>query len=199
VPRDGSPGGERSLRYGELDREHVVRVALALAERVGVQQLTMRALAQELGLSHTATYYHVPNKQEILDLVADRVLQRITIPDAGEGTWEDRLRALYSSGHQELLKVPGIAQAVQNRPLTDTGRRLGEAAAGILLESGLDEQEAARAHALLFTYLLGAVGFAHVLGPRPGRGPARPPLDDPAAAFAFGLDVILAGLRSRVA
>ena len=107
------------LRYGELDRDVVVQGLLALARRVGVQQVTMRALAAELGTSAPALYYHVPDKQTALDLLAEAVLSQVRIPT--RGTWDERLGSLYSGGRAALLPVSGITTVLQSRPPAAAG------------------------------------------------------------------------------
>ncbi|WP_252980146.1 TetR family transcriptional regulator [Mycobacterium riyadhense] len=72
--------------YGELDRAQVVASLHSLARRVGVQQVTMRELAAELGSAVPSVYYHVAGKQAALDLLAESVLADIPVPRAGPGT-----------------------------------------------------------------------------------------------------------------
>ena len=69
--------------YGELDRDQVVASLHNLARRVGVQRVTMRELAAELGAAVPSVYYHVPGKQAALDLLAESVLA--DIPEPGPG------------------------------------------------------------------------------------------------------------------
>ena len=177
---------ERPLRYGELDRETVVAAVLRLARASGVESVTMRAVAAELGTSPAAVYYHVPNKAALLDLVADAVLSAVAVPAAGP--WDDRLRSLYESARRELVAVAGIAGVLQSRPLAASGRALDSTSRAILADAGLDRTAARAAHRLLYTYLLGGVMLEHSVGSRPAAS---------AQSFRFGLDVILAGLREK--
>jgi len=69
--------------YGELDRAQVVESLHNLARRVGVQGVTMRDLAAELGAAVPSVYYHVQGKQAALDLLAESMLAEIPIPESG--------------------------------------------------------------------------------------------------------------------
>src|SRR6185312_1620817 len=80
------------LPYGALDRELLTDSLLALAQRIGVNNVTMRKLATEAGTSASSVYYHVANKAEMLDLLIDVVVSRIAVPTLG--SWEERLVAL---------------------------------------------------------------------------------------------------------
>lgn len=175
----------RPLRYGELDEGVVVRGLLSLARRVGVDRVTMRGLADELGSSAPAVYYHVRDKQAALDLLADAVLAGIALPAAGP--WQERLTALYTDARRALLEVDGIAGLLQRRPTPPAGRRLDATARAILRDAGLGRREADAAHGVLYTYLLGAVGLEHTRElPRPdARADAR---------FTHGLRVVLTGI-----
>lgn len=181
------------LRYGELDRDVVVQGLLALARRVGVPQVTMRGLAAELGTSAPALYYHVPDKQTALDLLAEAVLSQVPIPT--RGSWEERLAALYSGGRAALLPVSGITTVLQSRPPAAAGRRLDEAALAILRGAGLTPEAAASAQVLLSIHLLGSVTLEHALAATPARLSRRTANQ----RFDDGLRIILTGLRTECA
>jgi AcrR family transcriptional regulator len=66
--------GKREKRV-PLSRERVLRAAVAIADATGIGSLTMRSLARELGVKPMALYYHVANKEEILDGIVDLSLQ----------------------------------------------------------------------------------------------------------------------------
>src|SRR5919206_1060755 len=77
-----SAGGKRP----RLDREQVLRGAVALADRGGLAALTIRSLADELGVKPMTVYYYVRNKEEILDGIVDAVFSEIELPTVG-GDW----------------------------------------------------------------------------------------------------------------
>lgn len=182
---------QRRLRYGELDSERVVTGLLGLASRVGVGQVTMRALAAELGTSAAALYYHVPNKQTGLDLLAEAVLSQVSIPT--EGAWEERLKALYAGARLILLRYPGITSVLQRRPPLESGRRLNDFARDTMCAAQVDTLTADHAQSLLSIHLLGSVALEHALATTPARL-SRATSD---TRFSYGLRVILSGIKAE--
>jgi TetR/AcrR family transcriptional regulator, tetracycline repressor protein len=169
--------------YGDLDRAQVVASLHNLARRVGVQQVTMRELAAELGAAVPSVYYHVPGKQAALDLLAESVLADIPVPQAGP--WDARLTELYCAAREVILRVPGIAGILQTSGGGERARRLDRLSRSLLAEAGLTKPVAAAAHTVLYTYLLGSVSLEESRGKRQA-----------AARFRAGLDVIIAGINA---
>lgn len=177
------------LNYGALDRAHLTKHLLALARDVGVDKVTMRGLAAHAGTSASSVYYHVKDKGELLDLLIDTVVQSIEIP--AEGDWEQRLVELYTNGWRVLISVPGIAALLQQRPHTRAADNMKAASSEILHESGLAAEDFGAAHAVLYIHLLGSVELGHRV--RPTTSPGAHELE---AVFAYGLKVIIAGLKA---
>jgi len=95
-----------------LSRERVFAAAVALADTRGVQALTMRRLAADLGVEAMSLYYHVPDKDALLDGVADTVVEeigaavgRIRAEDA-DGDWRTRLRHRFLAAREVMLRHP---------------------------------------------------------------------------------------------
>ncbi|MBW0016661.1 MAG: TetR/AcrR family transcriptional regulator C-terminal domain-containing protein [Mycobacterium sp.] len=168
--------------YGELDRAQVVAALHSLARRVGVQHVTMRDLAAELGAAVPSVYYHVPGKQAALDLLAESVLAEIPVPQTGP--WDTRLVDLYCAAREVILAVPGVAGTLQKNRSSECARRLDRLSRSLLIEAGLTKTVAAAAHTVLYTYLLGSVSLEEARGRRHA-----------AARFRAGLDVIVAGVK----
>ena len=81
-----------------LRRSDVVDTALQILARVGLPDLTMRALGTELGVQQSALYHHVENKQALLGAVADEILVRgPRRRGRKDDTWQDRVCLLYTS------------------------------------------------------------------------------------------------------
>jgi AcrR family transcriptional regulator len=166
--------------YGELDRDQVVASLHNLARRVGVQRVTMRELAAELGAAVPSVYYHVPGKQAALDLLAESVLADIPVPDAGP--WEVRIVELYCAAREVILRVPGVAGLLQTSGGGEHSRRLDRLSRSLLAEAGLGKAVVAAAHSVLYTYLLGSISLEESRGKR--------------QRFRTGLDVIIAGIKA---
>ncbi len=184
-----TPAGARRA-YGVLDRDEVVVALRDLARRVGVQRVTMRELAVELGAAVPSVYYHVPSKQAALELVAESVLAEIPLPDTGP--WEARLIELYCAAREMILGVPGVAGILQTSTGSEPARRLDRHSRSLLAEAGLTKASVAAAHTVLYTYLLGSIALEET------RSAAATPRArrQTAAHFRSGLDVIVAGITS---
>jgi TetR/AcrR family transcriptional regulator, tetracycline repressor protein len=192
-------------RGDSLTESEIVEAALRLIRRDGVEGLTMRRLSKELGRSHMAMYYWVPDKSALLDLVASASLRDITIPEADDRAWEERLRELIGNIDQQLRANPGIGEVLLDRMLS-TDRRILNAAMEILVDAGFDDADVLMAYATVHTYLFGR--YQLVTAPPPASERAA---DDTVARlvtqlprltgrdfFNFGVDVLIAGLRHRL-
>src|SRR5215471_13622158 len=73
-----------------LDQGQVVRAALVLLDEVGLDELTMRRLAERLGVKAASLYRHVRNKDELLALLGDEISAEIPLPRSS-GTWREQL------------------------------------------------------------------------------------------------------------
>ena len=73
-----------------LDQARVVRAALALLDEAGLDELTMRRLADRLGVKAASLYRHVRNKDELLALLGDEISAEIPLPPASGG-WQQQL------------------------------------------------------------------------------------------------------------
>jgi AcrR family transcriptional regulator len=97
-----------------LNRQRVLAAAIALADDGGVEALSMRRLAQELGVVPMALYKHVANKDELLDGMLDAVIGEISLPAAGRD-WKPALRELILSARRGLLRHPWAARVLETR------------------------------------------------------------------------------------
>ncbi|MCV6974502.1 TetR/AcrR family transcriptional regulator C-terminal domain-containing protein [Mycobacterium bourgelatii] len=170
-------------RYGELDRAQVVSSLHGLARRVGVQRVTMRDLAAELGSAVPSVYYHVPGKQAALDLLAETVLSDIPAPS--DGPWDARIIELYCAAREVMLEVPGLVNVLQTSGGGEAAGRLDKLSRSLLAEAGVSKSVVTTAHTLLYTYLLGSVGLEELRGKR-----------QTTARFRAGLEVIIAGVKA---
>jgi AcrR family transcriptional regulator len=106
---------ERTGRKG-LSVDRIVEAAIAVADEEGIGALTMRRVAERLGVGTMSIYTHVPSKAELIDVMLDTVLAEVTGPDDEAGPWRERLeriarglRALYLR-HPWLLHVATTAR-----------------------------------------------------------------------------------------
>src|SRR4051812_35665893 len=97
-----------------LSRERAVDVAVALADAEGLARLTMRRLAKQLGVEAMSLYPHVPNKEDILDGMVDRVFAEIALPPA-DVDWKTAIRRRSRSALEVLEGHPWAISLMDSR------------------------------------------------------------------------------------
>jgi AcrR family transcriptional regulator len=97
-----------------LSRERILHTAVALADEGGVESLSMRRIAQELGVVPMALYKHVANKDEMLDGMVDVVVGEIDPPLDG-ADWKTTMRERALSARRALLRHPWASQVIESR------------------------------------------------------------------------------------
>ncbi|HEX6335972.1 MAG TPA: TetR/AcrR family transcriptional regulator [Jiangellaceae bacterium] len=104
-----------------LSRDRVLRAAVTIADRDGIEALTMRRIAEELGAEAMSLYYHVANKEEVLDGVVDVVVQEINdvvekIDVGASGAdWKAAARARILSARTVMLRHPWAPRVIETR------------------------------------------------------------------------------------
>jgi AcrR family transcriptional regulator len=101
-------------RRAPLNRDRVLRAAVALADETGIESLSMRKLAKELGVVPMALYKHVANKEELLDGMVDAVIAEIDPPVRDTG-WKTAVRQRVLSARQALLRHPWASRVIETR------------------------------------------------------------------------------------
>jgi AcrR family transcriptional regulator len=154
----GKPRGGRGRKPG-LSVERIVAAGIALADREGLEAVSMRRVAQELGGGTMSLYRHVPGKGELLDLMFDRVVaESVDVPDLPDDAgWRARLEALAWQSWRVFLRHPWLLQISAARPplgpgVLDSYHVLLEAVDGI----GLDGAEMNATVTLVADFVAGA-------------------------------------------
>lgn len=97
-----------------LTAEEIVRAAIALADAEGLDGLSMRRIADELGVSPMSIYTYVPGKAELIDVMVDRAFGELTPP--GAGTWRARLDHIARDNWALFHRHPWLLQITTVRP-----------------------------------------------------------------------------------
>lgn len=106
--------GTDVVRRTPLNRERVLRTAVTLADADGIDEVTMRRLAQELGVVPMALYKHVANKEELLDGMVEIVVGEIAPPEAANA-WKAAVRARILSARDAMLRHPWARRVLESR------------------------------------------------------------------------------------
>ncbi|OII66486.1 TetR/AcrR family transcriptional regulator [Streptomyces sp. CC77] len=203
-----------------LDRERVLRAAVEIADEGGVGSLTMRRIAERLGVEAMSLYHHVANKSDILDGMVDTVFGEIDLP-APDEEWRQAMRRRAVSARDALTRHPWAVGLMDSRatPGPETLRH-HDAVIGCLRGAGFSLALTAHAVSVIDSYLYGfvlqerALPFrteqelaavadtimermpddAHPYLTEMMSGHALRPDYRYADEFAFGLDLILDGL-----
>jgi AcrR family transcriptional regulator len=105
------PGEPRRAR---LNRDRVLRAAVTLADKAGIDALSMRNLAEELGVVPMALYKHVGGKEELLDGMIDIVIGEVD-PPVGDDDWKSAIRQRILSARRSLRRHPWAPGAIESR------------------------------------------------------------------------------------
>ncbi|MGW2048440.1 TetR/AcrR family transcriptional regulator [Streptomyces sp. NPDC001858] len=100
-----------------LSRQRVLSAAVALADEGGVDALSMRRIAQALGVVPMALYKHVANKNELLDGMIDVLVGEID-PPVGDADWKTAVRLRVLSARRMLLRHPWASEVIESRMKT---------------------------------------------------------------------------------
>lgn len=111
--REQKSGGGAERRT-PLNRDRVLRAAVALADDTGLDGVSMRRLAQQLGVVPMALYKHVADKEELLDGMVDLVVAEFTSPAADSG-WQEAVRQYVLSARRVVLRHPWARAAIETR------------------------------------------------------------------------------------
>ena len=214
----------RTRPRGSLTREEIIKEALALLEEQGPGALSMRRLANRLGVAPNALYTHVRGKADLIDGLIDQVYAGLDLHPDSSGDWTQQLATLSQDVRAHLLAHPAVVPfALQQPGLGPHGLRLGEAIYDVLRPAGFSDQAVVGTVYALLTYIL---GFVALEVPRAGTDPqtsdefvrrmwaffaALPPGEFPHHVqlapllaristneqFQFGVGTFLAGLKTQ--
>lgn len=140
-----------------LTRPRALEAAVALADADGIEAVSMRKLAQALGVEAMSLYYHVPNKDDILDGMVDLVFSEIQVPSLDD-PWRSAMRDRALSVRKTLSQHPWALGIMESR--TSPGPATlnhHNAVLGCLRQSGFSIPMAAHAFSLMDSYIYGFV------------------------------------------
>jgi AcrR family transcriptional regulator len=146
---------ENSAERPRLSRERVLLGAVAVADAGGLESLTIRSLAQSLGVKPMSVYHYVANKDEILDGIVDLVFDEIELPAPG-GDWRAEIRKRASSARRALRAHTWAIGLMESRTSPGPATlRHHDAVIGTLRGAGFSPALTAHAYALLDSYVYG--------------------------------------------
>jgi AcrR family transcriptional regulator len=149
------PADDRRQERVPLSRERVLLGAVAVADAGGIAGLTIRSLAQELGVKPMAVYHYVANKSEILDGIVDVVFAEIDLPPRN-GDWQNEIRQGAASARAALRRHPWALGLLESRKSPGPATlRHHDMMIGTLRAAGFSVEMTAHAYALIDSYVYG--------------------------------------------
>jgi AcrR family transcriptional regulator len=203
-----------------LSRDRVIEAALGVMDQEGLEAVSMRRVAREVGVEAMSLYNHVRDKEDLVDGLCVRVMRDFRFAE-DDLPWDERARVAAREWRRVLKLHPNVITLFSERrkPITDPDAlRPMEHALGILHEAGLSDRDAARMFNVIGGYIMGFVmmevgqtftatslvedapdvGVAlRMLGPDLPRVAASLPHMiecDPEDQFELGLDILLRGV-----
>jgi len=143
----------RTTAREPVTRDRAVRVAIALADAGGIESLSMRKLARELGVEAMSLYYHVASKDDILDGMIEKVVSEMALP-AADAEWKPAMRERAESARRVLGRHPWAISMIDARTTQTTMKHL-DAVIGCLRHAGFSIALAAHAMSLIDSYVHG--------------------------------------------
>ena len=185
---------ERSSRRRRepISRDAIVDAAIALLDRDGLDALSMRALAAQLGTGAASLYWHVGSKDGLLDLVLDKLIGEVTIPDADPERWQEQVREVARNQRAVSLRHPYLVRVSIGRiPMGQNAIRLSERTLAILRAGGLPPRMAVQGHLLLIStingFTLDETGVGDPPGAQPDGAPTAAEAGEMASAYLRSL------------
>lgn len=195
-----------------LTRQRIVDAAIALADAEGLEAVSVRRLATELGVRGPSLYNHFATKAQILETVADSIVAQVDLSPFATHDWPEALR-LWASSYRDVLSAhPNIVPVIAHGP----GRRpaslaMADAVFGALIEAGWSEARAVQIGAMMRWLVTGSAlgSFSHGFEDdaqtyQRYRHLGRAPLlvqygqlvDE--KAFTLGLEILISGLAAQL-
>lgn len=144
-----------TLPQKPLSRERILQAAMRLADEGGIESVSMRKLAEKLGVKAMSLYNHVANKDATIDGIVDIVVSEIEIPGTGID-WKTAMRRRANSAHEVLLRHPWAIMALVSRVNVGSAMlHYVDATLGCLYEAGFSLEMADRAWNAIDSHIYG--------------------------------------------
>ncbi len=173
----------------------VITAALERVDAHGLDSLSMRELAADMGVGAMSLYRHVRDKDELLDLITDRVIDGF-VPELVENVaWPEQAARICRQVRAGMLAHPELATLALRRPVlaSETGLRVNGQMVAMLISGGLPRKAVPNVYWVLSTYAMGFSIFEierrRLIGQRPHQGVRERRRNLAALVVAFNVNV----------
>jgi AcrR family transcriptional regulator len=223
------PGTKRRARSERkrLSRDAIVETAFVVLDKRGYDGFNMRGVADALGTGPASLYAHVTGKEELLDLMIDRLAAAIEVPEPDPDRWQEQVKAVITDIYRAFLEHPGLARANLGKIPSGPGAlRTIDRFMGLLRAGQLPKKVVAYAVDILPLFATAYAFEQGIFAERmTGEEAARyleeldeywralpadrfpnihaivdaliDPEEDPEARFSFGLDMLITGIAAQ--
>jgi AcrR family transcriptional regulator len=148
-----APAGNRG---SGLSREAIVTAAIAVADTEGLDAVSIRRVAGDLGVRPMSLYTHIASKEDLLDLMVNEVVAEALVPEPLPEDWRAAVREIAVRSHDAFVAHPWTLQAFSQRPRVGPNTlRHAEQSSAAVAGLGLDPETAATLLAVVDDYALG--------------------------------------------
>ncbi|BBA95340.1 putative TetR family transcriptional regulator [Actinacidiphila reveromycinica] len=157
IPVPPWPGTRKAAPRRALSQDALVAAALRVIETEGMEALSMRRVAQDLGTGPASLYAHVSGREELVRLVLDQVIGELDLPEPDPAQWQRQLKDVMREGRRILARHGDLARlfAEIGVPLGPNYVRATECLLAILRGAGLSDRDCAYGADMLALYISG--------------------------------------------
>ena len=134
----------KGTRRAPLSRDQIVDAAVKILDRDGLDALTVRRLAEELNTGSATLYWHISGKDELGELVYDRIIGELELPEPDPSRWQEQMKELIRGIYALMLRHNDVVRlSIGHIPVGPNAMRLIEWTLGVLRGAGIPDQAAA--------------------------------------------------------
>jgi len=191
----------------KIDKSFIIQSAIELLQENGIQKLSIRNVADKLNIKGASLYWHIKNKSELLELVSEEICKNIIYPNEND-LWETQMIELTSQYREILLKVRDSAYVlIETPPTTPFRLKLIKKIYELFVQLGMKKEDIFSASWILNNYVTSFVIEEYRFKEFNNEKNTSPPIEglpfdilnmDMDKEFQFGLEVLMAGFKSKV-
>jgi TetR/AcrR family tetracycline transcriptional repressor len=155
-----------------LTRRAVIETALSIGDSEGLEAISLRRVARDLGVTPMALYRYVESKEGLLEGMIELAFEEFALPSESEDDWREEMRVLARSFRRLLVTHPAVATLFSMHPaetdsISQNGARIVEFVLSVLSRAGFPPKEAALIESECERFVLGLVVLEMTGGPQP--------------------------------
>lgn len=155
-PKQSKSNAKKDAKRSPLTKAGILKASLQLADEQGLEQLSMRKVAQSLDVEAMSLYNHIKNKDDLLDGILELVVSEFELPPIDKTHWKQSLRQAAISAHKVLLKHPWAAhQMISHVSINPARLAWSNATIGCLHEAGFSYEIADHAWNAIDNHIYG--------------------------------------------